>query len=94
MSLAKGKLVVCLEVRLLSEIHRAFLLTSGKGGYNLGSISKSALAVTRTMIGEPPDRLDQTKPTISGGATVDMVRAYQRRFWTCLGSMPDGNSKG
>ncbi|KAI4251036.1 MAG: hypothetical protein LQ352_005097 [Teloschistes flavicans] len=93
MSLAKGKLVVCLEVRLLSEIHRAFLLTSGKGGYNLGSISKSALAVTRTMIGEPPDRLDQTKPTISGGATVDMVRAYQRRFWTCLGSMPDGNSK-
>ncbi|KAL8844126.1 MAG: hypothetical protein Q9176_001532 [Flavoplaca citrina] len=56
MSLANGKLVVCLE-----------------GGYNLASISKSALAVTRTLLGEPPDRIEETRPTKSGAATVDMV---------------------
>ncbi|KAL8892157.1 MAG: hypothetical protein Q9215_000914 [Flavoplaca cf. flavocitrina] len=69
MSLANGKLVVCLE-----------------GGYNLASISKSALAVTRTLLGEPPDRIEETRPTKSGAATVDMVRMYQRRFWPCLTS--------
>ncbi|KAL8994959.1 MAG: hypothetical protein Q9169_005224 [Polycauliona sp. 2 TL-2023] len=69
MSLAKGKLVVCLE-----------------GGYNLGSISKSALAVTRTLLGEPPDRIEETRPTKSGAATVDMVRSYQGRFWPCIAS--------
>ncbi|KAL9033688.1 MAG: hypothetical protein Q9180_005813, partial [Flavoplaca navasiana] len=69
MSLANGKLVVCLE-----------------GGYNLASISKSALAVTRTLLGEPPDRIEETRPTKSGAATVDMVRMYQRRFWPCLAS--------
>lgn len=55
-----------------------------KGGYNLKSISKSALAVTRTLMGEPPDRLEETAPTASGIATVQKVAAYQSRFWPCL----------
>lgn len=55
-----------------------------KGGYNLKSISKSALAVTRTLMGEPPDRLEETSPTASGIATVQKVAAYQSRFWPCL----------
>lgn len=55
-----------------------------EGGYNLKSISKSALAVTRTLMGEPPDRLQETSPTPSGIATVQQVAAYQSRFWPCL----------
>ncbi|KAL9606962.1 MAG: hypothetical protein Q9167_008075, partial [Letrouitia subvulpina] len=70
--------------------HMLMPLASGKlavcleGGYNLKSISKSALAVTRTLMGEAPDRISSTKPTASGQATVDMVKAYQARFWTSL----------
>lgn len=67
MSLAQGKLVVCLE-----------------GGYNLTSISKSALAVTRTLIGEMPDRIRDTKATETGIETVQMVAMYQSRFWSSL----------
>lgn len=67
MSLAKGKLLVCLE-----------------GGYNLRSISKSALAVTRTLVGEVPDRIDNLKPQQSGVETVHMVAMQQSKFWSCI----------
>ena len=65
-----------------------------QGGYNLRSISKSALAVTRTLLGEPPDRIEETTPTKSGAATVDMVRIYQSRFWPCLRSDAKTSNKG
>ncbi len=55
-----------------------------KGGYNLKAIAKSALAVTRTLMGEPPDRMQQTRPTAGGAATVRMVANYQSRFWPFL----------
>lgn len=86
MPLANGKVVACLEVcthhlcSVLSQAHTEYF----KGGYNLKSISKSALAVTRTLMGEPPDRLEETSPTASGIATVQKVAAYQSRFWPCL----------
>lgn len=67
MSLADGKVAVCLE-----------------GGYNLRSIAVSALAVTRTLMGEPPDRLIQTEPTTSGVDTVKLVLRQQSKFWPCL----------
>jgi len=67
MSLAHGKVAVCLE-----------------GGYNLRSIAISALAVTRTLMGEPPDRLLQTEPTPSGVESVQMVLRTQSKFWPCL----------
>lgn len=67
MSLAGGKLAVCLE-----------------GGYNLRSIAVSALAVTRTLMGEPPDRLASIEPTPSGVDTVQLVRRTQSKFWPCL----------
>lgn len=85
MSLAEGKLVVCLEVCLsypfCSQLQR---LNLNKGGYNLKSISKSALAVTRTLMGEPPDRMEETAATPSGVATVQKVVMYQSRYWHCL----------
>ncbi|RMZ76499.1 hypothetical protein DV738_g4939, partial [Chaetothyriales sp. CBS 135597] len=67
MSLANGKIAVCLE-----------------GGYNFRAISKSALAVTRTLMGEPPDRLEATQATLSAVETVEKVRQIQSRYWQSI----------
>ncbi|KAF2716814.1 histone deacetylase [Polychaeton citri CBS 116435] len=67
MSLAGGKLAVCLE-----------------GGYNLESIARSACAVGRTMMGEPPDRLHDLKPTTSAVDDIKLVLRQQSRFWKSL----------
>jgi histone deacetylase 6 len=67
MSLADGKLAVCLE-----------------GGYNLRSIAVSALAVTRTLMGEPPGRPATTEPTPSAVDTIELVLRQQAKFWPCL----------
>ena len=67
MSLAKGKVAVCLE-----------------GGYNLESISRSALAVTRTLMGEPPDRLDVDPVSEIAAEDVQKVMQRQSRYWACM----------
>ena len=67
MSLADGKVVVCME-----------------GGYNLRSIAISALAVTRTLMGERPDRLTSTRPSPGGVDTVKQVLRQQSQYWPCL----------
>ena len=67
MSLADGKVAVCLE-----------------GGYNLESIARSACAVGRTLMGEPPDRLEHMFPTASGVDDIKLVLRQQSRFWPCL----------
>ncbi|THW43041.1 histone deacetylase HdaA [Aureobasidium pullulans] len=67
MSLADGKVAVCLE-----------------GGYNLRSIAVSALAVTRTLMGEPPGRLATTIPTPSGVDSIEEVLRQQAKYWPCL----------
>lgn len=67
MSLADGKVAVCLE-----------------GGYNFRAISRSALAVTRTLMGEPPDRLEATSATTSAVKVVEDVKKIQSRFWRCV----------
>ncbi len=67
MSLANGKIAVCLE-----------------GGYNLRSTAKSALAVTRTLMGEPPDRLLISEASASGVSIVQMVMKHQAKFWKCM----------
>jgi histone deacetylase 6 len=55
-----------------------------EGGYNLESIAKSATAVARTLMGEPPERLVNTKPTLTGVDDVKMVLRQQSRFWSSL----------
>jgi histone deacetylase 6 len=69
MSLAGGKVAVCLE-----------------GGYDLHAISVSALAVARTLMGEPPERM--VIPPISRGAAnvIEKVIGYHAPYWECLRS--------
>ncbi|KAF7713980.1 Histone deacetylase class 2 [Penicillium ucsense] len=74
MTLANGKVAVCLE-----------------GGYNFRSISKSALAVTKTLMGEPPDRLAKTAPTAEAIETVGRVMTTQAQYWRCMYPKPPNN---
>jgi len=70
MSLAEGKVAVCLE-----------------GGYNLTAISESALAVARTLMGEPPPKWDKVPPLNKQAATLlARVQAYQAPYWDCMRS--------
>ncbi|KIW34351.1 hypothetical protein, variant [Cladophialophora immunda] len=55
-----------------------------EGGYNFSAISKSALAVTRTLMGEPPDRLQATAATQSAVDTVAKVRNIQSKYWRSI----------
>lgn len=65
------------------ETHDFFAETI-QGGYNFSSISKSALAVTRTLMGEPPDRMKPTKATEAAMDTVLDVKMTQSRHWNCM----------
>ncbi|CAN8103481.1 unnamed protein product [Discula destructiva] len=67
MSLANGKVAVCLE-----------------GGYNLTAISNSALAVARTLMGEPPPRMVLPGINKEAAQTLDTVRAIQAAYWDCM----------
>ena len=55
-----------------------------EGGYNLDSIARSATAVARTFMGEPPERMADTTPTNSGVEDVKTVLRQQSRFWSSL----------
>lgn len=67
MSLADGKIAVCLE-----------------GGYNLKAISRSALAVAKTLMGEPPPRINIQPINIDASQVLDQVRDYQAPYWECM----------
>ncbi|KAK5103432.1 Histone deacetylase hda1 [Lithohypha guttulata] len=55
-----------------------------EGGYNFRAISRSALAVTRTLMGEPPDRLEATSATDSAVRVIEDVKKTQSRYWRCM----------
>ena len=55
-----------------------------EGGYNLRSISVSALAMTRVLMGEPPDRLVDAQPSKSGVRDVYDAIRIQSRFWKSM----------
>ena len=76
MSLAGGKVAVCLE-----------------GGYDLEAISKSALAVAQTLMGELP--LQMEKPEISREAAkvLAKVQACQVPYWECMRARPFDSNK-
>ncbi|KAK4149381.1 histone deacetylase clr3 [Chaetomidium leptoderma] len=67
MSLAGGKVAVCLE-----------------GGYDLEAISKSALAVAQTLMGEPPPQMEIPKISRDASKVLAKVQAYQAPYWECM----------
>ncbi|KAH6717606.1 hypothetical protein BKA61DRAFT_289348 [Leptodontidium sp. MPI-SDFR-AT-0119] len=67
MSLANGKVAVCLE-----------------GGYNLHAISRSALAVAKTLMGEPPERIVIPPLNKTAAHTLNNVKRIQSAYWDCM----------
>ncbi|KAK4461160.1 histone deacetylase clr3 [Cladorrhinum samala] len=67
MSLAGGKVAVCLE-----------------GGYDLEAISKSALAVAQTLMGESPPQMEIPKINKDAAKVLAKVQAYQAPYWECM----------
>ncbi len=65
-------------------------MTVTKGGYNLDSISECALAVTKTLLGEPPDRLKAASPSQLAIQDVNLVMKRQARYWSCLSDFRQG----
>ncbi|KAE8447296.1 hypothetical protein EG329_010854 [Mollisiaceae sp. DMI_Dod_QoI] len=67
MSLANGKVAVCLE-----------------GGYNLRAISRSALAVAKTLMGEPPERIVIPPLNRVSADTLNQIKRIQANYWECM----------
>lgn len=72
--------------------HMLMSLADGKvavcleGGYNLQAISSSAVAVARTLMGEPPPKLALPKINKEAARTLAKVQAYHAPYWECLRS--------
>jgi histone deacetylase 6 len=71
---------------MLSRLAKGKLVVCLEGGYNLRSIARSALAVTRVLMQEPPDRLSEDLPAPKDTAvrTIDQVKRQHARYWKCL----------
>ena len=70
--------------------HMLMSLADGKvvacleGGYNLKAIANSALAVTKTLMGQAPPRIPSVEATDSGLRTIFEVIEHQSQNWKCL----------
>ena len=69
---------------LLMQLARGRVVSCLEGGYNLNSIANSALSMTRVMMGEPPDRMAELKPTKSGVRDIGQVVRQQAKFWKSM----------
>lgn len=71
---------------MLMRLAKGKLVVCLEGGYNLRSIARSALAVTRVLMLEPPDRLreDLAPPLDSAVYTVEQVKRQHSKYWKCL----------
>ena len=56
-----------------------------QGGYNLESISNSALAVAKVLLGDPLPPLSPLSPSEAALKTVWEVGMVQSRYWKCMG---------
>ncbi|GAO14901.1 hypothetical protein UVI_02007400 [Ustilaginoidea virens] len=70
--------------------HMLMSLADGKvavcleGGYNLSAISNSAVAVARTLMGEPPPKMTIPKLNKEAARTLAKVQAHQAPYWECM----------
>ncbi|KAH8116654.1 histone deacetylase clr3 [Phellopilus nigrolimitatus] len=69
---------------MLSTLAGGKLVVALEGGYNVESISKSALAVTRVLLGDAPPELKPLVANETGTETVWAAAAYQSRHWKGL----------
>lgn len=90
---AEGDLLGACHISPAGYAHMTHMLMSlagGKvavcleGGYNLRAIATSAFAVTRTLMGEAPDRMVNQMPSKIGIETVQLVKRTQSQYWKCL----------
>lgn len=81
MQLAQGKVVACLEGGYGSSTGES---EARREIWNARPVARSALAVTRTLMGEPPDRLGDSMLSDHAIRTVTTVIRTQSRFWKCL----------
>ncbi|KAG6832626.1 hypothetical protein H0H92_014462 [Tricholoma furcatifolium] len=66
---------------MLSGLAGGRLVVALEGGYNLDSISRSALAVTGILLGEAPEQLPPMTASESGTETVFLVAREQSKYW-------------
>ena len=71
---------------MLKSLARGNLAVVLEGGYNLDSIAKSALAVAKVLIGEPPDELPEPArdPRPEALEMVDKIIRLQSKYWKCF----------
>ncbi|KAH7927131.1 Arginase/deacetylase [Leucogyrophana mollusca] len=66
---------------MLSGLASGKLVVALEGGYNLDSISKSALAVVEVLLGSPPPELPPQQVMEAGTETVWQVAMEQSKYW-------------
>jgi histone deacetylase 6 len=69
---------------MLKSLAGGKLVVCLEGGYNLQAIALSALAVTKTLMGETPPKIPETAATRTGIETVRKVVIHQSKYWKCL----------
>lgn len=71
---------------MLMRLAKGKLVVCLEGGYNLRSIARSALAVTRVLMLELPDRLreDLAAPKDSAVYTIQQVKRQHSKYWKSL----------
>ncbi|KAJ7548788.1 hypothetical protein O6H91_07G027000 [Diphasiastrum complanatum] len=70
---------------LLTSLSKGRVLVVLEGGYNLRSVSASAAAVLKVLLGENPGSLpENVRPTQAGKKAIRDVIAVQSRYWTAL----------
>ena len=55
-----------------------------EGGYNLRAISNSAVAVAKTLMGEPPPKMEVPKINKEAARMLAKVQAHQAPYWECM----------
>ncbi|CAO1616880.1 unnamed protein product [Parajaminaea phylloscopi] len=74
---------------MLMGLARGKVIVALEGGYNVDSLAMSALAVTRTLLGDPVPSHDALEPACK--PAVDAIRLVKRDvspFWSCVESSP------
>lgn len=69
---------------MLSSLADGRLVVALEGGYNLESISNSALAVMQVLLGGAPGRLGRLDVSEEGTETVSFVAKQQSRYWKSI----------